>query len=333
MGLKLAADCPKLEKAFTLSTKGKVLGIMFDTVKLAWSLPEDKCLEYVSMISDALSLNELSLFNAESLLGKLNFVTSMAPFMRTFKANLQILIATMLEAGLSSLPLPLELVSDLRTWAAFLTDSLSFIPIAAPRSAPPLRHKTITTDASGWKASAGKSLDAGLGVVVIDEEGELSWASQTFWGFPDGSDLADSSGKFLGCKTTSLELTGLLVAILQLGNDLQGQHVVMQVDNIGCHYVWPKGYSTSDRLASVLARLLCLLEAKLCMSLHVVHHPRMSSWESCLADRLSRARTTTASDQLLLRSFRPPPLQHDFMEWMQNPREDWDMPLRVVKNF
>ena len=333
LGFKLAADCPKFDKAFTLSTRGKVLGVVFDTTSLSWALPKEKNEEYLAMVSDALERSQLSVVEAESLLGKLNFVTSMAPFMKTFKYNLQVFLRTLLEAGQPSLSLTAELRADLCVWAAFLVDSRGFLPIPHPRAAPPLSHKTITTDAAGWQQNMGASIDAGMGVVCRDEDGEICFASQTFWSFPDSTSLFDSSGKFLGCKTTSLELTGLIIAILQLGMDLEGQHVVLQVDNIGCHYVWAKGYSTGDQLASILARLLTLLEAKLCMSLHVVHHPRMSSWDSCLVDRLSRAKTTTAKDHALLRLFRSPPLQKDFSAWMQDPKEDWKMPQRVANSF
>ncbi len=307
IGFKLAPDCPKLDKAFTLSKRGKILGIVFDTDKLAWSLPDDKRNDYLSALATAISEGKLSLVDAESLLGKLTFVVSVAPFMRVFKSNLLVLLSAMLESGNSSLPLSAELLKDLRVWSAFLADSTAFLPIASPQVAPPLSHKTITTDAAGWKPNSGALIDAGIGVVAMDENGELILVSQTLWAFSEDTGLWDSSEKFLGCKTTSLELTGLVVAILQLGNELAGQHVVIQVDNIACHYIWNKGYSTSDRMASVLARILVLLEAKLRMVLHVTHHPRLSSWESSLADRLSRARTTTASDRALLRRFRPPP--------------------------
>ncbi len=307
IGFKLAPDCPKLDKAFTLSKKGKILGIVFDTDKLAWSLPDDKRKDYLAALASAITEAQLSLVDAESLLGKLTFVVSVAPFMRVFKSNLMVLLSAMLESGNASLPLSAELLKDLRVWSAFLADSQAFLPIASPQMAPPLSHKTITTDAAGWKPDSGALIDAGIGVVAVSDSGELFFVSQTLWAFSEDAGLWDSSGKFLGCKTTSLELSGLVVAILQLGNELAGQHVVFQVDNIACHYIWSKGYSTSDRIASILARILVLLEAKLHMVLHVTHHPRLSSWESSLADRLSRARTTSASDRALLSRYRPPP--------------------------
>ena len=138
----------------------------------------------------------------KSLLGKLNFVSSMAAFMKTFKVNLQTFLKTLIEADMSSLELTAALQKNLQVWAAFLPDSRGFLPIPSPRSAPPLSHKTITTDAAGWQSGTTVNVDAGLSVVVLDEQGELSFVSQTLWSFPEGTSMYDSSRKFLGFKTT-----------------------------------------------------------------------------------------------------------------------------------
>jgi hypothetical protein len=42
-------DCPKLEEAFVNSYTGKVLGVIFDTKKHAWRLPEQKIDENCEM--------------------------------------------------------------------------------------------------------------------------------------------------------------------------------------------------------------------------------------------------------------------------------------------
>jgi hypothetical protein len=42
LNIELAPNCPAAEKAFENVTKGKVLGILFDSEKMEWSLPSDK---------------------------------------------------------------------------------------------------------------------------------------------------------------------------------------------------------------------------------------------------------------------------------------------------
>ena len=93
LNISLAPDCPEKDKAFKISTKGKVLGINFDSENLTWSLPSDKKEEYMNDIHDVLSRGELDLVTGQSLLGKLNFVSTMCPMMRTFKKPLQNLLA------------------------------------------------------------------------------------------------------------------------------------------------------------------------------------------------------------------------------------------------
>jgi len=42
INLKMAPDCPNNDKAFTDQKEGKVLGIIFHSEDLSWSLPEEK---------------------------------------------------------------------------------------------------------------------------------------------------------------------------------------------------------------------------------------------------------------------------------------------------
>ena len=331
IGMKLAPNCPDFDKAFTLSKKGKVLGICFDSSDMSWHLPSEKRLEYMNMIVEVLDADRVSLQAAESLLGKLAFVCTMAPYLKSFKINLQLSLACLKESGEPWIPLSAELSADLFFWWAFLKDSEKGLPVVPPPFAPPLRFVAITTDAAGWKA--GSIIDAGLGAVVLDEDGVLSHVSQFFWEFSDGCAILDSHGKQLGCKTTCLELTGLIIPLLLHANSLSGKAVVCQVDNVGCHFIHKKGYSSTDVMSSILARLLCLLAVKFSFSLHVVHLPRLSSWDSCLADRLTRKRTTSLADSLLLQSFPSLPIPLPFLEWMRAPYEDWSLPVKVLNTL
>ena len=85
LNISLAPDCPMKDKAFKSSTMGKVLGINFNSEKLTWSLPSDKKDEYMNDIHDVQTRGELDLVTGQSLLGKLNFVSTMCPMMKTFK--------------------------------------------------------------------------------------------------------------------------------------------------------------------------------------------------------------------------------------------------------
>ena len=55
LNIELAPDCPLKDKAFKLSKVGKVLGIMFDSSNLTWSLPSEKRIEYMNDIHKVLT--------------------------------------------------------------------------------------------------------------------------------------------------------------------------------------------------------------------------------------------------------------------------------------
>ena len=74
----------------------------------------------------------------------------------------------------------------------------------------------------------------------------------------------------MGNKTTTLEFTGILIPFLLCPDIMINQHIVIQVDNIACHYAWERGYAREDNTASVLVRILLLLCARLACVVHVV---------------------------------------------------------------
>lgn len=330
IGIKLAKDCPNFDKAFKNSSKGKVLGIIFDTEEMSWKLPEEKRKEYVNLIVDIINADSLDVNGCQILLGKLNFVCSMCQFMRNFKKPLQEMLRTLEESGENSLPLPIEVQYDLRIWYRFLKDIRFSLPIAKIIVNPPLRHKVFTTDAAGWNEMTGK---VGVGCVGLNEQGELIFANQTMWDSERTNTFVDVNGKRLGSKTTTLELVGIIVPFLLCPEMMKNQVVVIQVDNIGCHFAWQNGYVKEDNTASILVRLLLLVSAKLECEIHITHHPRESSWESKLADRMSRESTTGVEELNILKSFRKRRLPSKFKEWMDNPIEDWNMPWELVSNI
>jgi hypothetical protein len=55
INMKLAPDCPMLEKAFSNSKTGKVLGIVFDTRTLSWRLPAEKNAKCIRKVSEVLN--------------------------------------------------------------------------------------------------------------------------------------------------------------------------------------------------------------------------------------------------------------------------------------
>ncbi len=53
INMELAPNCKNNDKAFTCQTRGKVLGINFDTSNLSWSLPDSKKQKTLAEIKNA----------------------------------------------------------------------------------------------------------------------------------------------------------------------------------------------------------------------------------------------------------------------------------------
>ena len=88
IGIKLADNCPKFEKAFENSQYGKILGILFDSEDLTWKLPSEKVYKTLFAIDNALKEETISLKTMQKLMGRINDVCLMCPFLHCFKRSL-----------------------------------------------------------------------------------------------------------------------------------------------------------------------------------------------------------------------------------------------------
>jgi hypothetical protein len=93
IGLELAEVCPNYDKSFGPTKIGKVLGIWFNTETLCWRLPEIKRLATLQSINEVEKATTPTLLQFQSLLGRLNVISIMCPFMTIFKPNLNALLS------------------------------------------------------------------------------------------------------------------------------------------------------------------------------------------------------------------------------------------------
>ena len=153
--VELAESCNKCEKAFTNQKRGKVLGILFDSCDMTWSLPDDKRKKCLDLVQKALDNGEITLLELQQLHGRINDVGQMCPFLKIFKQPLNKCLATESKNPEDVVKLSEEAVSDLLVWAGFLQSKLKWLPICALKSAPPLRCTTFCSDAAGLSVDGG----------------------------------------------------------------------------------------------------------------------------------------------------------------------------------
>jgi hypothetical protein len=327
--IRLAPECPKKEKAFVNQTAGKVLGIWFDSKDLTWQYPEEKRVKALQIISKCLKKNKVSLENFQKLLGRLNDFMQMCPFLKVFKHNLNACMSDCIMKG--DCVLTDEALYELKVWANCIFDNVLSLPIPSRPSPPPVQHRCFISDAAGVSDLQNFSNNEGVGGVGFDEEGKIISAYQVLWNESFIS-FVDNKGAHMGSKTTTLEIIGVLLHVLLFPELVKNRIVVFETDNMACYFGWQNKYVKEDAVASIIVRALALLEPLLNSEFHIQHVPRMSSWEACVVDRLSRKSTTTLYDVKLVKSFKCDDLPECMSHWLINPSEDWELPLKIVKH-
>jgi hypothetical protein len=149
IGAELAPPCKKLEKAFCDSTKGTVLGIQFDTLSMTWRISQEKKARIMDRIRGPLLGVEISLLDLQKLIGTLNDVGQMCPFLRGFRQPLHMLLVAFKDDNNILLPIPQEVKDDLLIWAKAMSSAAKGLPI--PRRPSPHLPTAIyfASDASG----------------------------------------------------------------------------------------------------------------------------------------------------------------------------------------
>jgi hypothetical protein len=313
LNVDLADDCDKFEKAFSKSSYGKVLGIYFDLENLLWRFPEEQVDKTLVLIEQILNSNSANLLQMQKLLGRLNYVAQMMPFLRGFKFPLNDVLKQASNSN-SIVQLSVQARKDLYVWANFLLDPEKWNPIAHMHYSPPLGHLTFISDASG------KTVDrSGCGCIGLSYDELVCFAYQLIWARNLFLKCVDSKGAELCNKTVTLEMIGILIPFLVIPEKLCNQYIVSKVDNIGCYFGWVNKQTANDEMASIVIRSLHLISNYLSCIVHMEHLPRLSTREARMVDRMSRIETTTKGDRSLLDSFRYDPLPQCFVEWMENP--------------
>ena len=325
LNIKLADDCVNKEKAFSNSTSGKVLGINFCTETLSWSLTTEKKFKVLNAIHDTLEKGSIDLLSCQKLVGRLVDVGQMNPFLACFKRNILDTLREAEKKQNEETMISEQTKKELLVWWAAINDKDIWLPIEENLENPTISHKSITTDAAGLPENSNVHGKLGAGGVVLDEDGRIIMAIQTWWNKDVLDSMKDSKGTRIGDKMSTLEFTAILIPFLCDPDMFKNQHVVVHVDNISCCYGWENGSVTEDELASILIRSLKVISFFLNCVIHVRHKPRESSWEIRFADRLTREKTTNEQDRRCLKSFEKYRTPAVLTNWLNNPQADWNL--------
>ena len=338
LNIQLAPACPQLEKAFLDSTVGTVLGIRFDTAMLTWTVSPEKRDNILRDVAGPLAGAPLTLEQMQHLMGVLQDFGQMCPFLNGFKQPLNSFLASLLQKPDPARALPSQVRTDLRIWANVITASVVPLPIPHRPLPPGLSALHFVSDAAcaryvtvdGRRIPCDRPGHRGAASIGIGSQGEIWLCARVTWPAYLLLKARDEKNRAYGCKSTTLELVGLILPIITVPHLLQGKEVCFHVDNLATVYGWENKGVAKDSSASVMIRSLHLIATYLGCIVHVRHLPRMSDTNARLADRLSRKSTTTGRDRARIRRAMKPTIPPALRRWMESPKPDWDLPGELL---
>jgi hypothetical protein len=208
VNVELAENCPKNEKAFENQKRRKVLGILFDSTDLTWSIPASKLRKTLIGIDNVVSNPVVKLNDMQKLMGRLNYIAQMCNFMKIYTPPLN---ESFKDIPSDAPPDTVVKISEqgfeaLKVWVGLLQSSFKWLPIPKDPVPPPLYRKELYTDAAGLPCGDQLSKGPGCGDVGFSETGEISMAFQLTWPAEFVLNARDENGKMVFILATSQQL-------------------------------------------------------------------------------------------------------------------------------
>jgi hypothetical protein len=307
---------------------------MFDSNDLTWRLPTKKIEKAKVCIHSALYHTTVNLREFQRLVGRINNIGQMCPFMKIFKQIINDFLSGIGSNALDDLPILItnEAKDDLWIWAGFLHSSLVWLPIAPAPSEPPRLCTEFVSDAAGLAESADLRTRPGCGNVGFSENGEVIFANQFLWPKDFILHAVDEKGVRYGDKTTTLEMIGLIMPLLLVPHLVANQNVRFMVDCFGAVYGMHTKAAKGDKSASIFIRAAYLITGYLNCNIYVQHLPRISDWGAEVSDRLSRVSSCTTQDRKLLSAFRNRPVPQCLLNWFEKPTVDFNLATSLLSH-
>jgi hypothetical protein len=236
--------------------------------------------------------------------GNLESFWANVSFPEVFSLALNMFLSDLLQNPEENLPMPAQAKADLRVWATAVLSVAKGLPIPHSPRPPPLSPVVFVSDAAGARfvKMKGQRIPAatpdirGAASVGLHDDGSVWFCCRLTWPQFLLLHAKDQLGRAHGCKSTFLELVGLIQTLLTIPDRLQGREVVFLVDNLAVVYGWANGYIKNDLSASVLLRALHIILAFLDTSnTYLGCQPRRPGWPTGYPDATRPSPLTSPS--------------------------------------
>jgi hypothetical protein len=225
--IKLTDECPKHDKAFKNVKEGKVLGIWFDSRTMEWRLPSEKAKKARSAIYDIFHAERAPLQAIQSLVGRLNDIALMCPFLTAYRRNVSVLLSNAEERHLEEIVITDLAKDDLLTWWAATGDCETGLPIPTAPSSPNLYFKKFAIASATTPTDNGENFRAdGVGCFGTSEDGYYLFSCSFLW-----KNSCFISNSKCGASRPVIFI-GIILCILANKESLKNQHIVFLCENI-----------------------------------------------------------------------------------------------------
>jgi len=341
ISLPLADNCAKNDKAFENQTCGVVLGIRFDSMKMEWSMPEEKADKVITRCMEAKKMMHLDLLQSQKVMGSVNDMAQVCPIMRFHKGSGNRMVESFKGNNNILKPTTSEFKEDMKTIAKMAEYAKKGMPIAAKPTQPPLSALTIYSDAAGASFTMVKKkmvfheqYDRGVSCLAGATVEEIWAGGKITWPLDFLLDMKDEKGVPYACKSTTLECMGMLIPFVKFPKEVQGRHVVFRIDNMAVAQGWETGYVRNDATATEVLKTAAYLAAYTGTTIHIDHVPRNSDSMAELVDELSRkkeAKNTETMKILEKAGYRE--IDGILTEWFKKPSTDGLMLELILKHI
>ena len=310
-------------KAFAPTTRGEVLGIMYDTKTWSWWVPEDKGTMFLALMWNIMEGRGARMEKMMSLMGKINHYSSLT----NGKHERGFLYARMSgkeEDKLAWVALDDNAILQLWWWIVNIRVVQSVgAHIADPFPSSSASALVLYSDAAGGNSSRWK----GWGCFCQEE---MQWCSKKWPKYILNNEVVMTEK--WGAKLTLLEGFAALEALVcWLPVVKRRGSVVLRVDNIGFCYAWRKQHSR-DLYIYTLTKAMRDIEQMLEVRIEVCHVPRRSTVGDQIVDHLSKNEVEKV-EELVGKGGRIVATSTLLDNWIRRPFVAWDLGRRILEGL
>ena len=326
VGVRLPPPDEDKTKCQSPATSVLALGMEFDTVTWEMRCPEFKLGRMLHALRQCLAEGTTTSGELASLVGQLQDKMVMLEAARFNIGEISALVVDGKPED-EEVVLSVAALGQMRWWFLNLQVTAWFCPIRHPDASlwPPLWAEEIHSDAAG-----GTLLNVKVGVGALLPGGEWCYFPWPAWlkaGFPG------PEGRPLNAQLQYLELCGILIAIAAGPRLCMNKSLNCRTDNSSAVFTWRKGYSTRDKLSTVVVKTIYELASHLNSKVFVTKIARCSSRESIAVDALSKGDFGAFFGASPNSTAEPLRIPATLVRWLSAPVVDFSLGGRIVTEW